>query len=43
MAALDAATQQQHFPVLCGGTGLYFNALVKGLASIPDPTPEVRL
>ncbi|WP_203414835.1 tRNA (adenosine(37)-N6)-dimethylallyltransferase MiaA [Entomobacter blattae] len=43
LAALDTAIQQQRLPILCGGTGLYFNALVKGLASIPDPTPEVRL
>ena len=29
-------------PILCGGTGLYFMSLLKGLADVPEPTPEVR-
>lgn len=29
-------------PVIVGGTGLYFNALTKGLAVIPPTPPEVR-
>ncbi|MGE4481202.1 tRNA (adenosine(37)-N6)-dimethylallyltransferase MiaA [Acidocella sp.] len=30
------------FPILCGGTGLYFSALIKGIADIPDPGEAAR-
>ena len=29
-------------PIIIGGTGLYFTALTKGLAEIPDTPPEIR-
>jgi tRNA dimethylallyltransferase len=29
-------------PILAGGTGLYFKALLEGLAPVPDIPPEVR-
>jgi len=29
-------------PIIVGGTGLYFNALTKGLAEIPQTPPQVR-
>lgn len=29
-------------PIIVGGTGLYFNALTKGLADIPATPPEIR-
>ncbi len=29
-------------PILCGGTGLYFNALTRGLSEIPAVPPAVR-
>jgi tRNA dimethylallyltransferase len=29
-------------PILCGGTGLYFRALTKGIAEIPEPSAEAR-
>lgn len=29
-------------PILCGGTGLYFNALTEGLSEIPAVPPEAR-
>ena len=29
-------------PILCGGTGLYFSALVDGLSDIPDPGEAAR-
>jgi tRNA dimethylallyltransferase len=29
-------------PILCGGTGLYFNALLKGLGTAPSTDPAVR-
>lgn len=40
--AARAELQQAKFPILCGGTGLYLNALVKGMADIPDPGEVVR-
>lgn len=36
------AGQRRLVPILCGGTGLYFSALTKGLAAIPDPGPQAR-
>jgi tRNA dimethylallyltransferase len=37
-----AAEQQISFPIFCGGTGLYFNALLLGLGEAPGSDPEVR-
>jgi tRNA dimethylallyltransferase len=42
LLAMDAALEQGRLPILCGGTGLYFSALIEGLAEIPDPGPEAR-
>ncbi len=28
--------------ILCGGTGLYYRALLEGFFSVPDPDPELR-
>jgi tRNA dimethylallyltransferase len=39
--ALDAMAKAT-LPILCGGTGLYFAALVDGLANIPDPGEPAR-
>ncbi len=44
-AALGAMRQAHAaglVPILCGGTGMYFNALIEGLAEIPEPGPEAR-
>jgi len=44
-AALDAmevARSAGRLPILCGGTGLYLQALTAGLADIPDPGPAAR-
>jgi tRNA dimethylallyltransferase len=44
-AALDAVAQARErglVPILCGGTGLYLQALVQGLAEIPAPSAEAR-
>lgn len=30
-------------PILCGGTGLYFNAWMNGLGDAPAPDPELRI
>ena len=42
LAAMDAARAAGRLPILCGGTGLYLQALTQGLADIPDPGPAAR-
>jgi tRNA dimethylallyltransferase len=37
-----AAEEKITFPIYCGGTGLYFNALLHGLGEAPASDPEVR-
>ncbi|MDH5752007.1 MAG: tRNA (adenosine(37)-N6)-dimethylallyltransferase MiaA [Deltaproteobacteria bacterium] len=39
---LAGLKQRARLPLLCGGTGLYFRALLQGLADIPDIPPEIR-
>lgn len=39
---MNQATSEGKLPILCGGTGLYFQALIHGLALIPDPKEDVR-
>ncbi len=34
--------QAARLPIICGGTGMYFSALVKGIADIPDPGENAR-
>jgi len=34
--------QRDRLPILVGGTMLYFNALFRGLANLPEANPEVR-
>src|SRR5579862_6813298 len=41
-AEIDAARSQQRLPILVGGTGLYIEALLKGLAELPEIPPETR-
>ena len=41
-AALAAAQRQSRAAVLVGGTGLYFNALTRGLAAVPPIPKEIR-
>ena len=36
LAALQAAHSAGRLPILCGGTGMYFAALVDGIAAIPE-------
>ena len=31
-----------HLPVICGGTMMYYKALVDGLSPVPESTPQVR-
>lgn len=42
LAAMAQARADGLVPILCGGTGMYFNALIEGLAEIPDPGPASR-
>ncbi len=42
LEAMQAVRDAGRVPILCGGTGLYFSALVEGLTDIPDPGPAAR-
>lgn len=42
LVAMDEAATHGRVPILCGGTGLYFNSLINGLSVIPEVTPESR-
>ena len=39
---VDGIRSRGAVPILCGGTGLYFNAWLNGLGSAPPPDPELR-
>src|SRR5438876_389364 len=41
-AAIAQAQGEGRVPILVGGTGLYFKALLEGLAPVPDVPAEVR-
>lgn len=41
-AAMDALVARGKLPILAGGTGLYFQALLDGLAPMPEADPELR-
>jgi tRNA dimethylallyltransferase len=41
-AALAAATREARAAVIVGGTGLYFNALTRGLAAVPRIPQQIR-
>jgi tRNA dimethylallyltransferase len=41
-AALDEARANGLRPIFVGGTGLYFEALTRGLAVVPPTPPEIR-
>jgi tRNA dimethylallyltransferase len=40
--AIGEAERAGRLPILVGGTGLYFKALLEGLAPVPDIPPELR-
>jgi tRNA dimethylallyltransferase len=42
LAAMEAAWAAGRVPVLCGGTGLYFSALLNGLSPIPPVSDAAR-
>lgn len=39
---LEETLRRERPLILCGGTGLYFRALLQGLFNVPDPDPQVR-
>ena len=41
-AAIDTARAEGRRPILVGGTGLYFKALLEGLSPVPEIDPGVR-
>lgn len=41
-AAVRAIQARGRVPILCGGTGLYFNAWMNGLGESPAPDPSLR-
>jgi tRNA dimethylallyltransferase len=41
-AALDDARTEGLVPIIVGGTGLYFRALLQGLSPVPAADPDVR-
>jgi tRNA dimethylallyltransferase len=42
LAAMDAARAAGRVPILCGGTGMWLDALVHGIAAIPPVPAAVR-
>jgi tRNA dimethylallyltransferase len=42
LALMDAITRRGKIPILAGGTMLYFNALLNGLAVLPEANPAIR-
>ena len=42
LALMEAITGPCKIPILVGGTQLYFNALLNGLAVLPAADPEIR-
>lgn len=41
-AAIDDIQSRDRTPIICGGTGLYFQALLAGLGDAPTSNPELR-
>lgn len=39
---VDHALRDRRLPIVVGGTGLYFDALTKGLSAVPEIAPEIR-
>ncbi len=41
-AVIDAIAARGRLPILAGGTGLYFRALLEGLSAMPAAVPQLR-
>ena len=39
---IDDCERRERLPIIVGGTGLYFRALLRGLFEAPRPDPEIR-
>ena len=42
-AAIDGIVARDRLPILAGGTGLYFRALLQGLAPMPEADADLRI
>lgn len=42
LAAMQEITSAGKIPLLVGGTMMYYNALIKGLAPLPEADPQIR-
>ena len=42
LAAMQSSTEAGRVPLLVGGTGLYFHALLQGLSAMPESDPAIR-
>ena len=42
LAVMEEARDAGRLPILCGGTGLYFAALIDGISEIPAPSMAAR-
>ncbi|MDD1643834.1 MAG: tRNA (adenosine(37)-N6)-dimethylallyltransferase MiaA [Methylococcaceae bacterium] len=42
LALMETITRRRKIPILVGGTMLYFNALLNGLAVLPEANPVIR-
>ena len=42
LSAMHALADAGKVPILAGGTGLYFHALLHGLSAMPEADPEIR-
>lgn len=42
LSCIETSYKQGRLPMVVGGTGLYLNALLKGLSHIPDVSPAVK-
>jgi tRNA dimethylallyltransferase len=40
--AISGIRARRRLPVVCGGAGLYFRALLRGLAALPSADPQLR-
>lgn len=43
MHAVQKAWREGRLPILAGGTGLYFRAILEGLAPVPDIPDDIRI
>ncbi len=42
LALLDVLFQKHHMVIMAGGSGLYIDAVCRGIDTLPDPDPQLR-